>query len=111
MPDVATPTEVATLPLGQWVLDANGTARCLVDTHVGWPQRMWMSQGGRGYTGIEHIPYPLQLMELNEECPHSWGAQECGHCRRCGQVIAEATRLELHGFAVAAAPVGEEQTA
>lgn len=90
---ITSPDEVETLPVGQWVVAANDHKYCLVDTHVGWPQRMWMSPGGMSHTGIEHLPYPLRLADLDEPedaCPHEWGTQECGHCRRCGRVVAEA---------------------
>lgn len=93
---INTPAEVAALPLGQWVVAANDRKYCLVDTYVGWPQRMWMSPGGMGHTGIEHIPYPLRLADLIEgedACTHEWGTQEMGHCKRCGRVVAEATPM------------------
>lgn len=91
--NVDTPAEVDALPVGQWVLAANDRSYCLVDTYVAWPQRMWMSPGGTGHTGIEHIPYPLRLADLDEPdeaCTHQWGTQEMGHCKRCGRVVAEA---------------------
>lgn len=87
------PEGVADLPVGQWVVDNNDRKYCLVDTYVGWPQRMWMSPGGMSHKGIEHIAYPLRLADLDEPgdaCAHEWGTQECGHCRRCGRVVAEA---------------------
>lgn len=83
----ATPAEAENLEPGQWVIDADGAQLCLVDTNVGWPQRMWMLPGGRAYIATDCATYPLNLMDLDEECPHWWGTQECGHCRRCGQVI------------------------
>jgi len=93
---IETPEQAADLPLCQWVVAADDHKYCLVDTCVGWHQRMWMSPGGMGHTGIEHIPYPLRLADLDEPadaCPHSWGTQEMGHCRRCGRVVAEATPM------------------
>src|SRR5262245_26404569 len=90
---IETPKQAAELPLCQWVVAANDRKYCLVDTYVGWPQRMWMSPGGMAHTAIANIPYPLRLADLVEDegvCPHSWGTQECGHCRRCGRVVAEA---------------------
>lgn len=90
---VNTPEEAAELPVGQWVVAANDRKYCLVDTCVGWPQRMWMSPGGTCHTGIEHIPYPLRLAYLDEPedvCTHEWGTQEMGHCKRCGRVVVEA---------------------
>ena len=92
---IATPAEAAVLALGQWVWDADGTPRCLVDTHIGWAQRMWMSQGGAAYTAVDGVPYPLTLAEPDEPadfCAHA-RTQECGHCRRCGRVVAEPRPL------------------
>ena len=91
---VATPEVAEALPPGQWVFDAHDNARCLVDTNVGWPQRMWMSNGGNSYTAIEGISYPLRLADLAEACPHVWGTQECGHCRCCGQVVEQPKDLD-----------------
>lgn len=88
---VATPADAAVLSAGQWVWDANGEPLCLVDTCIGWPQRMWQHQGGHAWTAIDNVPYPLTLAELDESdyaCPHA-STQECGHCRRCGRVVAE----------------------
>jgi hypothetical protein len=90
---IETPEDAAALPVEQWVVAADDRKYCLVDTYVGWPQRMWMSPGGMSHTGLEHIAYPLRLADLAEPedaCPHSWGTQECGHCKRCGRVVAEA---------------------
>lgn len=86
------PSEAETLLPGQWVIDADGTNLCLVDTHLGWPQRMFMTCGGRSYTSTRHVSYPLRLADLADEtpCPHQWGVQECGHCKRCGVVVGEA---------------------
>lgn len=90
---VETPADVSDLPVGQWVVAANDCKYCLVDTCIGWPQRMWMSPGGTAHAGIEHIPYPLRLaglVEPEDACTHRWGTQEMGHCKRCGRVVAEA---------------------
>jgi len=89
---VVTEADVERLAPGQWVWDANGTPRCLVDTYVAWPQRMFMSESGAGFTGIPHVTYPLTLAELAESpevCQHR-RTQEMGHCLRCGRVVAEA---------------------
>lgn len=87
--------EVDSLPVGQWAVTADGLNVCLVDTHLGWPQRMWMHPGGRAHSAIDRVTYPLRLADIieAEPCPHSWGTQECGHCRRCGQVVAEPREL------------------
>lgn len=90
---INSPDEVGGLSVGQWVIAANGRRYCLVDTYVGWPQRMWMSPGGVSNTGIPHVVYPLRLADLDEPdaaCPHAWGTQEMGHCKRCGRVVAAA---------------------
>jgi hypothetical protein len=86
------------LPVGQWVTDANGIGLCLVDTNVGWPQRMWMSIGGDGYTAIDYADYPLRLADIDEEpgvCPHP-STNECGHCKRCGVVVEAPKDLDWH---------------
>ena len=86
---IFTPAEASTLPVGQWVIDADGYQRCLVNTNVGWPQLMFMSNGASTYVAIDYVTYPLRLADVTEQCPHAWGTQECGHCRSCGEVIAE----------------------
>lgn len=94
---IETAEEADALPVGQWIVDAEGISRCLVDTNVGWPQRMWMSGGGRGYTCIQGAAYPLRLADLVEgpdDCPHRWGTNECGHCRRCGVVAGPVKDLD-----------------
>ena len=88
--EVATADDARLLPPGQWCLDATGTVYCLVDTHMGFPQRMAMSKGGRGFTALDNIAYPLHLADFDGECEHRWGANEMGHCRRCGQVSHDA---------------------
>jgi hypothetical protein len=93
---VFTEDEAYELPVGQWVIDANGTQRCLVDTHVGWPQRMFMSNGGSTYVGVHFVDYPLRLADVIDECPHLWGTQECGHCKRCGALVSEPKNLDWH---------------
>ena len=57
---VVSADEAAKLPAGQWVADKGGTFWCLVDTHMGFPQRMAMSKGGRSYCGqVSHDPRPM----------------------------------------------------
>ncbi|GGM77335.1 hypothetical protein GCM10012275_55010 [Longimycelium tulufanense] len=90
---IFTSAEVESLPVGQWVIDADGTPLCLVDTNVGWPQRMWMHQGGCTFSAIDRTAYPLRLADVEQECPHSWGTNEYGHCRRCGAVVAAPENL------------------
>lgn len=91
---IENPDQVADLPVGQWVWDVNDTPMCLVDTNVGWPQRMFMSNGGSAYTGIKHVEYPLRLADVADGCPHSWGTNECGHCKRCGVVCGPVKNLD-----------------
>lgn len=88
---VTSAEEAANLPLGQWVLDPDGRGLCLVDTHIGWPQRMWMS--GAAYYALTFVTYPMVLAEVDGPCDHSAGTQECGHCVRCGAVVGEAAPL------------------
>ncbi len=107
---VNTPEETDALPVGQWVIDAKGTKLCLVDTHMGWPQRMFMTCGGGSFVGVSHVVYPLGLADITDEtpCPHSWGANECGHCVRCGVVSAEARRVVFEPFAEAVVHMAAE---
>lgn len=90
---IASLSEVDALAPGQWVWAADDTVWCLVNTCVGWPQRMWMAHERRGlYVALDGIPYPLLLTEPEgPPCEHSWGAQECGHCKRCGAVVVDAS--------------------
>lgn len=92
---ILTPADAEKLTPGQWVFDANDTALCLVDTHMGWPQRMFMTRGGSSFTSIESVDYPLHLADIADEtpCPHRWGFNECGHCKRCGVVVGESRPL------------------
>lgn len=81
---------------GEWVIDADGDALCLVDTHLGWPQRMWMPKAKKGTVGLvvslEHARFPVALAEIDPSyvCTHGRGTNECGHCYLCGVVVAEA---------------------
>lgn len=82
---------------GEWVIDADGDALCLVDTHLGWPQRMWMPKAKKGRVGLvvslEHARFPVELAEINPEyvCKHNRGANECGHCYLCGVVVSDSS--------------------
>jgi hypothetical protein len=89
---IATPADVDALTPGQWVWAGDDTAWCLVDTCAGWPQRMWMANEQRGFNvALDQIPYPLALTAPEgPPCEHSWGVQECGHCKRCGAVVVNA---------------------
>jgi hypothetical protein len=87
---LTTAQEAKEQPDGQWVLADDGTAWCLVDTHMGWPQRMAMARGGRSLTALDsgELVYPLHLADWDgEPCPHTWGLVAEGHCRRCGALI------------------------
>ncbi|MDX3661275.1 hypothetical protein PV646_28555 [Streptomyces sp. ID05-26A] len=86
---IDTPQQAQALPVCTWVYDRHGDQWCLVDTHVGWPQRMFMRGGATAFVSIEWMAYPLAEAELHGDCSHQWGAQECGHCRSCGQIVAE----------------------
>lgn len=86
---VATADEAHLLEPGQWCEDASGETYCLVDTHKGFAQRMAMSKGGRAFTALDNLVYPLHLGDFIGDCEHRWGANEMGHCRRCGQVSEE----------------------
>lgn len=79
--------QAASLPDGQWVEDVNGKPWCLIDTHMGFPQRMGMHK--RSLTSLESLAYPLHLGDFVGECDHKWGTHEMGHCVRCGVVVAE----------------------
>jgi hypothetical protein len=95
------------LPDGQWIVDAEGGSYCLIDTHLGFPQRMAMH--GRHCKSLESLAYPLGLADFIGECEHRWGSHEMGHCVRCGVIIAtprpmffdEAQRELFHAAALA----------
>lgn len=82
-------TAAKVLSDGQWVQDADGTFLCLMDTHMGFPQRMAMVKGGRSLWSLDCLSYPLHLcdLDLDEPCPHRWGLIGEGHCRRCGVMV------------------------
>lgn len=92
---IATAEETDRLTPGTWVIDADGDALCLVDTHMGFPQRMWMVKAKKGRVGlVVNLPsatYPVHEAEIDPDhvCPHSRGSNEMGHCYLCGQVIGE----------------------
>lgn len=107
---ISTAEEAKELPFGQWVLDADDTKWCLVDTHMGFPQKMWMGTGPnlRRMKHISGIAYPVHLGDLPVDfvCPHRWGANECGHCYGCGRVIGERREIvfDAPGMATFRAP-------
>lgn len=72
---------------GQWVEDSEGKPWCLIDTHLGFPQRMAMYK--TSLTAVENLAYPLHLADFVGECEHKWGTAELGHCYRCGVVVGE----------------------
>lgn len=86
---IETVEQAEALPDGQWAQDAEGTFVCLMDTHLGFPQRMVMPKGGRSLHSLESLAFPLHLCDLalDEPCPHKWGLIGEGHCRRCGELI------------------------
>ena len=89
--EILTAEEASRLPAGQWVIDADGNAACLINTHFGRFQPMWL-RANAVCIPLTHLPYPVELAELTEPCPHTVGTNECGHCYRCGAVV-EAPRL------------------
>lgn len=91
---IAGPEQAVELPVGQWVIDPDNRGWCLVDTNVGWPQRMWMDGRG-GYVSVESLTYPVQLADVDEDppCPHPRGFNECGHCKRCGVLAGPVREL------------------
>lgn len=84
---IHTPEQAAELPDGTWTVDAEGKAWCMLDTHVGFPQRM--AGYKRSLTNLDNLAYPLQLADFDGECEHKWGHHELGQCVRCGIRIAE----------------------
>nr|WP_278101128.1 hypothetical protein [Microbacterium proteolyticum] len=96
---------------GEWVIDADGDALCLVDTYLGWPQRMWMPKAKKGRVGLVvslgHATFPVALAKIDPEyvCKHGRGTNECGHCYVCGAVVGE--RSERHFDAETMAVVRE----
>ncbi|TDW31000.1 hypothetical protein [Cryobacterium psychrophilum] len=85
--EVATTEDAKAQPDGQWVEDANGKAYCLIDTHMGFPQRMAMHK--RNLTNVDNLAYPLHLCRFVGGCEHKWGTHGLGHCIRCGVVVDE----------------------
>ena len=79
------------LPSGQWVQDATGSVYCLIDTHMGFPQRMAAHK--RSLTNLSNLTYPLYLCDFVGDCEHKWGTYELGQCVRCCQVVAEPRPL------------------
>lgn len=82
---------------GEWVIDAEGDALCLADTHLGGPQRIGMPKAVKGRVGLvaslEHARIPVALAEIDPEyvCKHNHGVNERGHCYLCGAVVGEAS--------------------
>jgi hypothetical protein len=91
--EVQTAEAAKDLPDATWVFDSTDNPYCLIDTHMGFPQRMAMRKGGRSLTALENLTYPLHLAEFTGDCEHKWGHHELGHCHRCGQVSAEPRPL------------------
>lgn len=85
--DIATFKEAEALPDGQWAQDADGDYICLVDTHLGFPQRMVMPSGGKYLMGLSALKLPIHLADFQGDCEHKWGLIAEGHCRRCGTLI------------------------
>lgn len=85
---ITTTEALSKLPIGQWVEDAEGDLWCLVNTHVMIPQVMWMRARGKSFQAVGNIALPVHLGDFVGDCEHRWGHNECGHCRRCGQVCA-----------------------
>jgi len=83
--------EASLLPAGQWARDASGMAICLMETHMGFPQRMWGSKidgGTKGhivrYCSLDRAAYPLHLGDADTDaCSHA-KSNECGQCTVCG---------------------------
>lgn len=79
---------------GTWVIDANGKELCLVNTHMGFAQRMWLVRGRIGLmVHLRRAAYPVHVAKLVDPsaCKHRHGTNELGHCYVCGQVC-EAPR-------------------
>lgn len=79
--------EAEALPSGTWTVDAEGKAWCLIDTHMGFPQRMAAHK--RSLTNLDNLAYPLQQADFEGDCEHKWGTHEMGQCIRCCEVVAE----------------------
>jgi hypothetical protein len=89
--EIKSAEEARELPDGTWVIDAEEHPWCMLDTHVGFPQRM--AGYKRSLTNLDNLAYPLSLGEFEGECEHSWGTRELGQCVRCGVRVAEPCRL------------------
>jgi len=93
--EVLTTEAAYALPDATWVFDSTDNPYCLINTHMGFPQRMAMAKGGRSLTALDNLTYPLHLAEFTDDCEHKWGTHELGHCHRCGQVCTEPRPLYL----------------
>lgn len=91
MTEIASAKAAYELPDGQWVIDATGKGHCLIDTHLGWPQRMAAHK--RSLVALDGLEYPLQLADFVGDCDHGWGTRELGHCYNCGKVVGEPRPL------------------
>lgn len=93
--EIATVEETDRLTPGTWVIDADGDALCLVDTHMGFPQRMWMVKARKGRVSLlvdlPSATFPVHEAEIDPDfrCEHRHGKNEMGHCYVCGQVVGE----------------------
>lgn len=90
--EITTQEQVNALPVGTWIIDAEGTVACLFETHMGFPQKMWgiRLKGSpiSSFSAVENAKLPLHLAEIDESegftCPH-FHSNECGQCLRCGK--------------------------
>lgn len=85
--EIKTADEARELPDGTWVTDVDEHPWCILDTHMGFPQRM--AGYKRLLTNLDNLAYPLSLAAFQGDCDHRWGTHEMGQCIRCGVRVSE----------------------
>lgn len=86
---ITTVEELERLPLGQWILDADGQPWVLIDTNVMVRQRMWRDKRGHYYVSHSGVKLPATLVVLEGGCDHVKLNVEGWQCARCGHVVNE----------------------
>jgi hypothetical protein len=88
---ITTIEQLEALPLGQWIIDADGEGWALFDTNMGGRQRMWRDQKGKLFVAHSEIKLPAGIAdpEFDTPCEHTKLNFEGWQCNRCAAVINE----------------------
>jgi hypothetical protein len=88
---ITTIEQLEALPLGQWIIDADGAGWALFDTNMGGRQRMWRDQKGKFFVAHSEVKLPALLVvpEFETPCEHAKLNFEGWQCNRCAAVINE----------------------